>query len=49
MALIDGSVPEHDAHVVALWFAEGEDKGLRKIAPHVVRLDVGEQYVGVYR
>jgi len=49
VSLVDGGVPEHDAHVVALGLAEREHKSLREVAPHVVRLNVGEQDVGIDR
>ena len=47
MLLIDGDIPKYDAHVVALRLAESEDQSAGKVAPHVVRLDVGEQDVRI--
>ena len=42
MPRINRSVPEHDAHVVPLGLSEREDQSFREVAPHVLRLDVGE-------
>ena len=47
MLLVDGGVPEDDAHIVTLGLAEGEHEGASEVAPHVVGLDVGEQDVRV--
>lgn len=45
--LVDTDVPENDAHIVALGFAESKDQSLREVAPHVIWLDVGKQNVCV--
>ena len=45
--LIDRDIPKDDAHVVALRLAEGKYQSLRKEAPHVVWLNVSEQYVRI--
>ena len=47
MLLVDGRIPEYDTHVVALRLAEGEDKSIREVAPHVVGLDICEEDIGV--
>ena len=47
MLLIDGGVPEDDAHIVTLGLAEGEHESAREVTPHVVGLDVGKQDVRV--
>ena len=46
--LIDEHVPKDDAHVVSLWLSEGKDQGVREVPPHVLRLDVREEDVGVH-
>ena len=43
--LIDAYVPEHNAHVIALWLLKGKDQSVVKVGPLVLRLDVGEQDV----
>ena len=47
MLLVNRSVPEDDAHIVALWLSEGKNESAGEVAPHVVWLDVGEQDVRV--
>ena len=47
MLLVNRGVPKDDAHIISLGLAEGKDKGASEVAPHVVRLDVGEKDVGV--
>lgn len=48
VSLVDAGIPEDDAHIVALGLAEGKHEGLGEVAPHVVRLDVSEEDVGIH-
>ena len=46
--LVDAYVPEHNAHVVALWLLKGKDQCVVKVGPLVLGLDVGKQDVRIY-
>ena len=48
MLLVDGHVPENDAHVTSLGLSESKHQSVREVAPHVVRLDIGKQDISVY-
>ena len=48
MLLIDCSVPENDTHIVALRLSESENEGITEVTPHILRLDICEDHVGVH-
>lgn len=43
--LVDGCVPEDDAHVLALGFLECKDECAVEVRPKILGLDVGEEDV----
>jgi len=45
---VDTGIPENNAHIAALWLAESKHKSGAEVAPHIVRLDIGEQNVSVH-
>ncbi len=40
MLFIDNSIPEDNAHIIALWFSKSKDQSVIEVGPHVLRLDV---------
>ena len=47
MLLVNLGIPEDDAHVVTLGFAEGKNECAGEVAPEIVWLNVGKQDIGV--
>jgi hypothetical protein len=49
MLLINSRVPEDDAHIVSFWLSECKNQSLTEVTPHILRLNVGKNNIGINR